>query len=429
MNVEIITIGDELLIGQVVDTNSAWMGEELEKENFRIVWKTTVGDDEADILEAVDRAMGRARIVLLTGGLGPTKDDITRSALCKYFGAKLRFSEEVYENILQIFGRSGREVNSLTRDQAMTPDVCTVIPNLAGTAPCMWFERNGGALISMPGVPYEMKWLMTNEVIPRLKRAFRPDVFIRHRTLWVSGYSESALAMALEEFEGEMPAFMKLAYLPQAGLVRLRLSAYSGGEEESSKAVAFQESKLCALLAGHVLSEDDKSPEVMLGEVLLSKGLTLGVAESCTGGRIASLITSVAGCSRYFKGGIVSYDNNVKRKLLCVSERDLSTQGAVSRTVVEQMALGAVSVLGCDCAVATSGIAGPDGGSPDKPVGTVWIAATVEDRIVSECYQLGVMRESNIIRASNMALLMLLGLINGGGLGFNNRQALLSCRG
>ncbi|MDR1258300.1 MAG: CinA family nicotinamide mononucleotide deamidase-related protein [Tannerellaceae bacterium] len=413
MNVEIITIGDELLIGQVVDTNSAWMGGQLERENFRIMWKTTVGDDEAHLLDAVDRAMKRAQIVLLTGGIGPTKDDITRDALCRYFGGKLYFSEDVYENILRIFGISGRAMNPLTRNQALVPDACTVIMNLQGTAPCTWFERDGKVLVSMPGVPYEMKWLMTNEVIPRLKNVFSPDIFIRHRTLWVNGFSESALALKLERFEEELPPFVKLAYLPQSGLVRLRLSARTDCEEEAGRSVDEQEAKLCSLLAGHIFAGEDKTPEVALGDVLLAGGLTVGVAESCTGGRIASLITSVPGCSRYFAGSVVSYSNDLKRKLLGVQERDLAEHGAVSRVVVEQMALGAVGLLGCGCAIATSGIAGPSGGTPAKPVGTVWIAATMQDRVVSECYSLGALREPNIARASNMALLMLLGLVNG----------------
>jgi nicotinamide-nucleotide amidase len=324
----------------------------------------------------------------------------------------------VYENIMRIFSLSGRDMNPLTRDQAMVPDVCKVIMNLQGTAPCTWFERDGKVLVSMPGVPYEMKWLMTNEVIPRLKHAFSPDLFIRHRTMWVSGYSESALALKLERFEEELPPFIKLAYLPQSGLVRLRLSVRAAGEEEARQSVATQEAKLCDLLAGKILAAgEDTAPEAALADVLLAGGLTMGVAESCTGGRIASLITSVPGCSRYFAGSVVSYSNDLKRKLLGVSDRDLSEHGAVSRVVVEQMALGAVSLLGCDCAIATSGIAGPSGGTPAKPVGTVWIAATMQDRMVSECYSLGALREPNIARASNMALLMLLGLVNGQSLG------------
>jgi nicotinamide-nucleotide amidase len=412
MDVEIITIGDELLIGQVLDTNSAWMGGQLEKDGFRVIQKTTVGDVEADILGAVGAAMGRAQVVLLTGGIGPTKDDVTRHTLCRYFDSSLCFSEEVYENILLIVRHAGRAMNSLTRDQAMVPDKCTVVQNRAGTAPCMWFERDGKVLVSMPGVPHEMKWLMTNEIIPRLKQAFRRDVFIRHQTLWVSGYSESALALELEPFEKELPSLMKLAYLPQPGLVRLRLSTYAGSEDEALQSMARQRDKLYARLEGHILSGEDRAPEELIGERLLAKGLTMATAESCTGGRIASMITSVPGCSRYFTGSVVSYSNEVKSKVLGVSEGDLREHGAVSREVVEQMAQGVIRALNCDCALATSGIAGPEGGTPGKPVGTVWIAASVSNQTVSECYRFGTIREMNITRAANTALLMLLGLLN-----------------
>jgi nicotinamide-nucleotide amidase len=412
MNVEIITIGDELLMGQVIDTNSAWMGEQLEKEGFRVAWKTAVGDAEDAILEAVDAGMQRSPVVLLTGGIGPTKDDITKTTLCKYFESGLHFSEDVYRNIQEIFAHAGRPMNELTRNQAMVPDRCTVIRNLAGTAPCTWFEREGKVLVSMPGVPHEMKWLMTNEVIPRLKETFRQDVFIRHHTVWVSGYGESALALELESFEAELPPSVKLAYLPQPGLVRLRLSAYTASAEEASQAIDGQREKLCALLAGHIVSEEDKAPEVLIGEALLAQGMTMATAESCTGGRIAGMITSIAGSSRYFAGGVVAYSNEAKRRVLGVSQRDLEEYGAVSQVVVEQMVVGVIQALGCDCAVATSGIAGPGGGTPDKPVGTVWIAAARQDRVVSTCYRFSTVREMNIARASNTALLMLLGLLS-----------------
>jgi nicotinamide-nucleotide amidase len=417
MNVEVITIGDELLIGQVIDSNSAWMGEQLEKEGFRVVWKTTVGDVQAHILEAVDRAMSRSQVVLLTGGIGPTRDDITRHALCRYFNSGLHFSEEVYADILRLFSRSGRTMNALTRDQAMVPDGCTVIRNLAGTAPCTWFEREGRALVSMPGVPYEMKWLMTNEVIPRLKQAFRPDVHIRHHTLWVEGYSESELALALEGFEEELPAYLKLAYLPQAGVVRLRLSVYApatgaGSGDEASQAIAAQREKLSRLLAGHIIAEEDRAPEELLGHKLMELGLTMGTAESCTGGRIASLITSVPGSSLYYKGSVVAYANDVKCRVLGIRRGALRAYGAVSRPVVERMALGAIRALECDCAVATSGVAGPDGGTPEKPVGTVWIAAARGKEVVSACHHFGALRETNIAKATNAAMLMLLRLLN-----------------
>jgi nicotinamide-nucleotide amidase len=409
MNVEIIAIGDELLIGQVVDTNSAWMGRELNDNGFQVTQKTTVGDEEEDILSAIDAAFGRVSLVLLTGGLGPTKDDRTLRTLCRYFGAELHFSDEIYADIEQMFHRSGRAINELTRLQAMVPDRCTVIRNRAGTAPCTWFERAGRVLVSMPGVPSEMKWLMTNEVIPRLKKHFQRDLYIRHQSFWVSGFAESALALHLTGFEASLPPFVKLAYLPQAGIVRLRLSAYTRREEEAEQAIDALQKQLETLLDGHILSAgDDKNIEVLVGERLRDRGWTVGTAESCTGGAIAALLTSVPGSSAYFAGTVVAYANRVKQHLLGVSEGDLRRHGAVSREVVEQMARGALSALGCDCAVATSGIAGPGGGTPEKPVGTVWIAVANKDRIAAENYHFASVREQNILRAVNTALRMLL---------------------
>ncbi|RHJ90488.1 CinA family nicotinamide mononucleotide deamidase-related protein [Parabacteroides bouchesdurhonensis] len=411
MNVEIITIGDELLIGQVVDTNSAWMGQKLGDEGFHVIWRTTVGDEEQDMLAAFDAAMKRAQVILVTGGLGPTKDDITRKTLCRYFDCGIHFSEEVYQNIETMFARKGFVMNELTRDQAMVPDKCTVIQNQAGTAPCTWFERDGKVLVSMPGVPSEMKWLMTNEILPRLKSKFRQDLFIKHQTCWISGYTESALAIKLTEFEEGLPSFVKLAYLPQPGIIRLRLSAYASTEAEAEQAISEQKAKLHTLLEGNILVEEDKPVEELIGEKLRSLHVMMGTAESCTGGHIAGMITSHPGSSDYFAGGVVSYCNEVKHKVLGVSVDDLEKYGAVSRQVVEQMALGAMRTLDCDCSIATSGIAGPGGGSPEKPVGTVWIAAAYKDKIVSGCYHFGTVREQNIQRSANMALLMLLHLL------------------
>ncbi|MDR0844803.1 MAG: competence/damage-inducible protein A [Tannerella sp.] len=408
MDVEIITIGDELLIGQVVDTNSAWMGKALNESGFRVVRKTAVGDTEDDIVAAMDAAGSRASLVLVTGGLGPTKDDITLRTLCRYFGCQLHFSEEIYTGIEQLFHQRGRTMNELTRNQAMVPDRCTVIRNQAGTAPCTWFERDGLVLVSMPGVPSEMKWLMTHEILPRLKKRFQQDVYIRHQTYWVRDFSESDLAIRLADFEERMPSFIKLAYLPQAGIIRLRLSACCQREEDGAQAMAVLQNQLEGLLEGHIFAKEDKNIEVIVGERLRERGRTVGTAESCTGGAIASLLTSVAGSSDYFTGSVVSYANAVKQNLLGIPERDLQQHGAVSREVVEQMARGALRVLGCDYAIATSGIAGPGGGTPEKPVGTVWIAVADAGKVTSKCYHFSTIREQNIQRTTLMALLLLL---------------------
>ncbi|WP_106827728.1 competence/damage-inducible protein A [Parabacteroides pacaensis] len=407
MNVEIITIGDELLIGQVVDTNSAWMGQVLGDEGFHVVHKETVGDVESDILQACDEALKRSPIVLVTGGIGPTKDDITKKTLCKYFNTRLCFSEEVLKNIEDLFQKSGKAMNPLTHDQAYVPEAATVIQNRVGTAPITWFERDGKILVSFPGVPYEMKWAMKEEILPRLKKRFRQDLYIKHQTLWVSGYTESALAMQLETFEKELPSFVTLAYLPTPGLIRLRLSAYYSNESAVESAMLEQSLKLRDLLKGNILAEEDKPIQEIIGEVLRSKKLTLGTAESCTGGKIAEMITAIPGSSDYFVGGIVSYSNNVKHQILDVSNLSLDTYGAVSQQVVEEMVMGALKILNCDCAVATSGVAGPGGGTPEKPVGTVWIAAAWKDKIKSQLFHFGKNREQNILRSANMALLML----------------------
>ena len=411
MNVEIITIGDELLIGQVVDTNSAWIGQTLESEGFHISWKAAVGDTEQDIVTAIEAAFRRADIVLVTGGIGPTKDDITKKTLCKYFNTEMYFSEDVYNNIIDVLNRSSININELTKGQAMVPKACTVIQNRAGTAPCTWFEKNGKVLVSMPGVPFEMKWLISNEILPRLKKQFGRNVFIRHKTTWVAGYTESSLATHLNEFEEALPSNVKLAYLPQPGLIRLRLTIHAIFEEEVEKIISELQTKLRTLLGDHILVEEDKEPNILIGEILKEKGYTLGTAESCTGGQIASIITSVPGSSAYFNGSVVAYSNKVKENILGVNPADIQQHGAVSKEVVEQMAKGAIKTLGCDCAIATSGIAGPEGGTPEKPVGTVWIAVAVKGKTISECYRFSTIREQNILRASNRALLMLISMI------------------
>jgi nicotinamide-nucleotide amidase len=407
MNVEIITIGDELLIGQVVDTNSAWMANILNESGFKVVKKISVGDIAEDIANAIDDAFQDVSIVLLTGGLGPTKDDLTLKTLCKYFDSGLHFSEETLANIEELMKRRSFIINELTRNQAMVPDKATVIQNKMGTAPCTWFEKDGKVLISMPGVPYEMKWLMSNEIVQRLKDRFQRDLFIKHSTIMVSGLSESELAVQLTGFENDLPDFVKLAYLPQSGIIRLRLSACLEDENQVNEAINTLKKQLLDIVKEYVLYDEDRKMEVIAGEELRKRGLTIGTAESCTGGAIASLITSVPGSSDYFVGSIVSYSNRVKSNVLGVSISDLEICGAVSKQVVEQMAQGALRVLGCDYAIATSGIAGPGGGTETKPVGTVWIAVANKEKIVSKAYHFTKDREQNIARTTNVALMLL----------------------
>ncbi len=409
--VEIITIGDELLIGQVVDTNSAWMAKELNKIGFEVKNIVTVGDNEKDIEKAFDRAFLRASIILVTGGIGPTKDDITKKTLCKYFDCSLRFDGDVLKNIEEMFSHRGTRINPLTYGQAYVPEACTVIQNKVGTAPATWFDKDGKVLISMPGVPHEMKWLMEEEILGRLKETFKQDIYIQYETVWVEGYSESGLAVYLDEFEKDLPGNIKLAYLPDLGLIRLRLT----GKDESETALLAdmreQKEKLKSILGENIFSEEDHPIEYILGNLLKEKGLTIGLAESCTGGDIAHKITSVPGSSHYFKGGIIAYSNEVKSSILGVNNADLEKEGAVSEVVVKQMAEGVRKVLHTDCSIATSGVAGPDGGTDEKPVGTVYIAVSYGDKINTQKFVFGKSREQNIRRTTHMGLLMLYKMI------------------
>jgi nicotinamide-nucleotide amidase len=408
INVEIITIGDELLIGQVIDTNSAWMAVELNKAGLDVQYKTTVGDNEKDILDAFERAFSRASIVLVTGGIGPTKDDITKKTLCRYFNTRLVFDETTLETIQEIFTGLSKTLNALTREQAYVPENCTVIQNKMGTAPVTWFEKDGKVLVSMPGVPYEMKWAMTHEILPRLQRTFMVSDSIQHHTFWVKNFTESLLAMHIESFEEALPGHITLAYLPTSGLIRLRLTGKSSDRETLQQEMEEQREKLLALLPGDILSEEDQALEYMLDKLLKEKGLTLSVAESCTGGKLASLFTAIPGCSQYFKGGVVSYSNEAKADVLRVNLWDINQYGAVSQTVVEQMAAGAQRIFQSDCSIATSGIAGPGGGTPDKPVGTVWIAVTYQNQIRSQLFHFSKDRENTVLRACNQGMAMLL---------------------
>lgn len=406
MKTAIITIGDEILIGQIVDTNTAWMAQKLTSAGFEVTEKISIGDDAQQIKDTIKDVFTRVDVILTTGGLGPTKDDITKKTLCEYYGTELIFDDAVLENIKNVVS-NWTSLNPLTRDQAYVPKDCTVIQNRVGTAPITWFDRNDQVLVSMPGVPSEMRFVMENEIIPRLQNKYKSESYVS-QVLMVVGYTESALAMHLEEWEDNLPHGFGLAYLPSPGVMKLRL--YVKGEERRNE-LSDEVRKLHLLLGNAIVADADIPLEKILGEHLQKKKLTVGTAESCTGGNISHMITSVAGSSAYFKGSIVSYSNEVKCNVLGVSPSNIDKDGAVSESVVIEMVKGAQRVLGVDCAMAVSGIAGPRGGTEDKPVGTVWIATAVKDRVIAQKYLMGKFREMNIERSSNVAITQLLRMI------------------
>lgn len=411
MNVEIIVIGDELLIGQVTDTNSGWIARELNHIGWEVTEITTVRDRSREITDALNSSFGRVDVVLMTGGLGPTKDDITKQTLCDYFGGKLVFDESVFANVEAIFRRRKLTMNDSTRNQAYVPNMCTVIQNPVGTAPVMWFERNGKVLVSMPGVPTEMKTVMKEAVISRLREYFQDHSSILHRTCLVKDFTESRLSETLSDFEAQLPACIKLAYLPTPGVIRLRLTARGDEESYLQKIIDDEFFKLRTILGSHLFCGSDTTLAGALGSILAERGETLATAESCTGGNIAHEITRIVGSSVYFKGSVVAYSNEVKIRVLNVSSEALSGFGAVSRETVLQMVSGVQRLLSSDCAIATSGIAGPGGGSVEKPVGTVWIAVRYGERSEAECFCFEGDREQVIARATQSALLMLIQLM------------------
>ena len=414
MLAEIITIGDELLIGQIVDTNSAWIGQQMNQVGFKVHQITSVSDNREHILSALAEASQRVQMVLITGGLGPTKDDITKKTLAEYFGTDFVFSQEAYEDVEYLFKIRGREVTPLNRLQAEVPSNCTVLRNRVGTAPGMWFEENGVVYASMPGVPHEMKYLMENEVLPRLKSKFKTP-FILHRTLLTQGIGESFLAEKIADFEDQLPPHIRLAYLPAAGSVRLRLSGW--GEEtfirnEMSRLVADLQERVKEYLYGF----DEETIAGVLGDLLRKNGLTISTAESCTGGNIAHLLTSIPGSSAWYMGSTITYSYESKTELLGVPKEVIEKHGAVSEEVVTSMVNNAKKLLGTSCAVATSGIAGPGGGTPDKPVGTVWIAVSSPRQTIARKVLLGDNRLRTIQVASETALNMLRKLLISEGL-------------
>jgi nicotinamide-nucleotide amidase len=406
MQVEIITIGDEILIGQIVDTNSAWMAQQLNLLGFSVKQISSVSDNETHILNALNEASSRAGVVIITGGLGPTKDDITKKTLCKYFNTSLVFNEEVYRDVERLFTERGYEVTALNKGQAEVPANCEAIRNPVGTAPGMWFEHESIIYVSMPGVPYEMMQMMEKSILPKLAAHFKaPNIM--HHTLLTQGIGESILAEKISAWEDALPTYIKLAYLPSVSAVRLRLSAY--GEDKNLLQMQFDKELLALrkLVSKYCYGENDDTLSSVIGKLLLAEEKTLATAESCTGGQIASTITKVPGCSAYYKGSIVSYANEIKEHFLNVSKDDLINYGAVSKQVVEAMAMGIINAMHVDYAIATSGIAGPDGGSDEKPVGTVWIAVADKHKVFAKQFLFGKNRERTIQAATLTSLNLL----------------------
>jgi nicotinamide-nucleotide amidase len=406
MKAEIITIGDELLIGQTIDTNSAWMGAELSLAGFNIIRKVAIHDRKSDILRALSDSAGKSNVVLITGGLGPTSDDITKQTLCEFFNTKLVMNNEVLTMVENMMKRRNFPMNENNRKQAEVPESCSVLTNAAGTAPGMWFEKYGTIFVSMPGVPNEMKYIMNQHVLPALKKRFTSQKII-HRNIMTYGTPEAKLAEILAGFETGLPGFIKLAYLPSSGIIKLRLTGTGNDRGFVSDSIEEQVKKLYAIIPDLIYGENEESLEMVIGKLLREKKSTLSTAESCTGGNIAHMITSVPGSSNYFTGSVIAYDNRVKTQLLGINEKLIENEGAVSENVVRAMAEGVKRLLKTDYSVATSGIAGPDGGTEEKPVGTLWLAVASESGTVAEKHTFSTDRTANITRFSLVALNLL----------------------
>lgn len=407
MKATIITIGDEILIGQIVDTNTVSIARHLNGLGIQIAEKCSIGDSREAIVETLDRVVRSSEVVVITGGLGPTKDDITKHTLAAYFGSELEYNATEGEHVRQLLERRGIPFTELNRGQAMLPKCCTVLHNAHGTAPGMWFDTpTGGVIISLPGVPFEMEHLMQDEVLPRLKSRFTLQQIV-HRTLITRGIPESILAERISAWEDALPEYLHLAYLPSPNIVRLRLSAYDVDGVAAKSEIARQFDMLREIIGDNIVGFEGATIEQLVHEILSDRGLKLAVAESCTGGTIASKFTAMAGASKYFMAGVVSYSNEAKRDILGVDMADIETYGAVSEQVARQMAEGVRRVAGADYAIATTGIAGPGGGSEAKPVGTVWMAVATPTKTIAVMRNSGTDRGQIISRASAYAIEML----------------------
>ena len=403
---EIIAIGDELLYGQIMDTNSHWISQELDAVGVRVVRKTTVGDNRTDILAAFEEASKRANLILITGGLGPTQDDLTKPLLAEFFGCNIVEVPEAVAAVSTYFLRRGREMTPLNILQGHLPTCCTYVPNEVGTAPGMWFEQKGCYWMSMPGVPHEMKKLVKDFVLPKLSQVFDLPV-IYHKLIKTAGIGESWLADLINEWENALPSHIRLAYLPSLGHVKLRLTAFGEDKKALAAEVDQQIQKILPTINNYVYGYNEETLETAVGKLLKNEGKTLALAESCSGGYISHLITAVPGSSQYFQGTVVPYHNALKEQLLGVSSATLAQHGAVSEATVREMALGVKKLFGVDFGLASSGIAGPDGGSPDKPVGTVWIACAGPNFVEAKLLQLTQDRLINI-QLTGVAVLNLL---------------------
>ncbi len=412
MKAEIITIGDEILIGQIIDTNSAWIANELNLIGIEVGRMISIADQADEIIQAISDSFQRADAIIMTGGLGPTTDDKTKQVLCDYFQTRLVFDEDAYKDVEKFFRERHLEVNEINRQQAMLPENAINFPNPMGTARGMWFTKDGKHLFSLPGVPYEMKAIMQQSVLPELKK-LSGSQYIFHKTIMTVGIGEAFLAEKIHLWETDLPSFIKLAYLPSPGLVRLRLSAKGNHPEIVQNAVMQKVKELETIIPEYIYGFDDEPLEKVVGDILKDKGKTLCTAESCTGGYISHLITSIPGSSNYFKGSVIAYSNEIKANILKVDENLLKENGAVSQQVVEAMAKNTHQLLRSDYSIAVSGIAGPDGGTPEKPVGYVWIAVADAQTCKSEAFHFGNQRMQNIQRTALSALNMLrLMLIN-----------------
>ncbi|MBO7311599.1 MAG: competence/damage-inducible protein A [Alistipes sp.] len=407
MKATIVTIGDEILIGQIVDTNSVSIAKRLNNIGITIAEKLSIGDSKEVIIETLSRVMQTSKVVIITGGLGPTKDDITKHTLAEMFGSKLIYNDTEGEHVRALLARRGIEFTELNRGQAMLPECCTVLHNAHGTAPGMWFDTpRGGVVVSLPGVPFEMEHLMEDEVIPRLQNHFELRSIV-HRTLITRGIPESILAERIAHWEDALPDYLHLAYLPAPNVVRLRLSAYDVDRKQATEDIEAQFNTLREIIGDNIVGYEGSTVEAQLHDILLKRGKTFAVAESCTGGMIASKFTAMAGASAYFRGGVVAYANEAKRDILGVRMEDIECFGAVSEVVALEMAEGVRRITGADYAIATTGIAGPTGGSKHKPVGTVWMAIATPEGSRAIMRNSGTDRGQIISRASAYAIEML----------------------